>query len=164
MTLSWPKGLGFIGKNEYQTQEWFMNRLFKCAAILIFLALFPVPWANGGDLSEEYVQGRWAINAQDCSSSNSEYIEIYRNGTYLSTRSGKAEVVGFWQLHGDILELHLLTSPAFYQDLYQSLAEFKGQFEYFQGKMAVFNNRKDGFEAIGVIGDQMKRATAVRCK
>jgi hypothetical protein len=60
MTLSWPKGLGFIGKNEYETQEWFMNRLFKCAAMQKLQELDKL--AAGGYITpEEYKTKRKAI-------------------------------------------------------------------------------------------------------
>jgi hypothetical protein len=30
--------------------------------------------------------------------------------------------------------------------------------------MVLYNTKNTGFEAVGVIGDEMKRATAVKCK
>jgi hypothetical protein len=141
-----------------------MMRAFNYATILVVLSVFLVPWANAGDLSEEYLYGRWAIDAKDCSSPNSEYIEFRKNGTFQSTRTGETEIVGFWGLNRDILELHMLTSPAFFDDIHRALSGFEDRYDYFQSKAAIFNNKNNSFEAFGVIGNEMQRATAVRCR
>jgi hypothetical protein len=141
-----------------------MIRAFNCAAILVVLSIFWVPWAIAGDLSADYLYGRWVIDQQNCSSPDSEYIEFRKNGTFESTRAGKVEIVGFWELTEDILELHMVTSPAFFDDIHRALVGFKGQYNYFQVRMVIFNTRDEGFEAFGVLGDEIKRATAVRCQ
>ena len=131
--------------------------------ILVAVSVFLVPWAHAGDLSEDYLYGRWVIDEQNCSSPDSEYFEFRKNGTFESTRTGNAEIVGFWELNKDILTLHMVTSPAFFDDIHRALAGFKGQYNYFQVRMVIFNIRDEGFEAFGVLGDEIKRATVVRC-
>jgi hypothetical protein len=140
-----------------------MFRAFKYAIILGVLNVFLVPWAYAADLPADYIHGRWVIDDQNCSSPDSEYIEFNKNGTFGGTRTGKAEIVGFWGLNEGILDLHMVTSPAFFDDLHKDLAGFEGIYNYFQGRMVIFNTQDKSFEAFGVIGDEMKRTTAVRC-
>ena len=141
-----------------------MKRAFNYVTIFVVLSVFLVPWANAADLSAEYLHGRWAIDDQDCSSPDSEYMEFNKNGTFEGTRTGKAEIVGFWGLKAGILDLHMVTSPAFFDDLQKELAGFGGLYSYFQGRMVIFNTQSKSFEAFGVIGDEIKRTTAVKCE
>ena len=141
-----------------------MIRALKYTTLFVFLCMFLVPCVHAGELSAEYLYGRWVIDAQDCSSPDSETLEFRKNGTFESARAGKTEVVGFWSMNKDILELHMVTSPAFFEDIHRSLVGFKGIYNYFQVRMVIFNNRNEGFEVFGVLGGEIKRATAVRCK
>ena len=142
-----------------------MFRTFICATTLVVLSLFFVPWATAGDLSAKYLHGRWVIDAQNCSSPNSEYMVFRQNGTFESTRTGRTEIVGFWGINkDDMLELQSVTSPAFFDDIHKELAGFGGVYHYFQARMVIFNSKSKSFEAVGVIGNEMMRATAVRCK
>ena len=140
-----------------------MMRTFNYATILMVLSVFLVPWANAADLSADYIHGRWVIDDQDCSSPDSEYMEFNKNGTFEGMRTGQAEIVGFWRLKKGILDLHMVTSPAFFDDLHRELAGFEGIYSYFQGRMVIFNTQDKSFEAFGVIGDEIKRASAVKC-
>jgi hypothetical protein len=140
-----------------------MMRTFNYATILVLLSIFWAPWVNADDLSAEYLHGRWVIDDQNCSSPDSEYIEFNKNGTFEGTRTGQAEIVGFWGLKEGILDLHMLTSPGFFDDLHKELSGFGGLYSYFQGRMVIFNTQNKSFEAFGVIGDEIERASAVRC-
>jgi len=141
-----------------------MIRAFSYATILVVLSVLLVPLANAADLSADYLHGRWIIDEQNCSSTDSEYIRFNKNGTFEGTRTGKAEIVGFWGLKEGILDLHMVTSPAYFDDLHKDLAGFEGIYSYFQGRMVIFNTQNKSFEAFGVIGDEIKRASAVRCE
>ena len=140
-----------------------MMRVFKYATILVVLSGFLVPWAKAADLSADYLHGRWVIDDQNCSSPDSEYMEFNKNGTFEGTRTGQAEIVGFWGLKEGILNLHMVTSPAFFDDLHKDLSGFEGIYSYFQGRMVIFNTKDESFEAFGVIGDEMNRTSAVKC-
>mgnify|MGYP001813772370 CR=1 FL=1 len=140
-----------------------MIRAFNYAIIFVVLGAFWATWANAADLSADYLQGRWVIDYQDCSSPDAEYMEFNKNGTFEGTRTGNAEIVGFWRLKEGILDLHMVTSPAFFDDLNKELEGFEGIYSYFQGRMVIFNTKNKSFEAFGVIGDEIKRASAVRC-
>jgi hypothetical protein len=141
-----------------------MIRVFNYTTILVVLSVFLVPWANAADLSADYIYGRWVIDDPDCSSPDSEYMEFNKNGTFEGTRTGQAEIVGFWGLKEDILDLHMVTSLAFFDDLNKNLAGFEGSYSYFQGRMVIFNTQDNSFEAFGVIGDEIKRTAAKRCQ
>jgi len=141
-----------------------MFRAFKWMVIFVVFGVFLVPWANAGDLSPEYLYGRWAIDAPNCSAPDAEYYEFRENGTFVATRTGEAEIVGFWEFNEGILELHMLTSLAFFNDLHQTMGQFDGQYHYIKGKMIIFNTESNSFEAFGVIGDEIDRTTAVRCQ
>jgi len=54
----------------------------------------------------------------------------------------------------------MVSSPAFFNDIHKKLAGFEGVYDYFQG----INTKNTGFEAVGVIGNEIKRAKAVKCK
>ena len=140
-----------------------MMRAFNYSAILMVLCVFLVSGANATDLSVDYLSGRWVIDAKDCSSPTSEVIEFNKNGTFLGTRNGEAEITGFWVLKEDNVELHMVTSPASFHDLHKDLAHFDGIYSYFEGRMLIFNNQEKSFEAYGVIGKEIKRTSAVRC-
>ena len=141
-----------------------MIRVFNFVAIFVVISVFLAPLATAGDLSPEYLYGRWVIAEPNCSTPDSEYYEFRKNGTFESTRTGKTEIVGFWEFNKDILELHMLTSLAFFDDIHKSMAGFKDQFHYFPGKMIIFNTKQGSFEAFGVIGNEIERTTAVRCQ
>jgi hypothetical protein len=131
--------------------------------MLVVLSVFWAPWANAGDLSADYLRGRWVIDEQNCSSSKSEYLEFRKNGTFESTRTGKAEIVGFWELAEGTVTLHMVTSPAFFVDLDKGLREHEGAYHYFLASLVIFNTQDTGFEAVGMIGSQVKRVKAARC-
>ena len=140
-----------------------MMRVFNYATILVVLSVFLVLGANAADLSADYLYGRWVIDEQNCSSPDSEFMEFNKNGTFEGTRTGQAEIVGFWGLKEGILDIHMVTSPAFFDDIHQDLAGFEGIYHYLQARMIIFNTQNKSFEAFGVIGDEIKRASAVRC-
>ena len=140
-----------------------MMRVFNYATILVVLSVFLMPWANAADLSADYLNGRWVIDEQNCSSPDAEYIDFNKNGTFAGTRTGQTEIVGFWGLKEGIIELHMVTSPAFFDDIHKDLAGFEGIYSYLRGRMVIFNTQNKSFEAFGIIGDEIKRAAAVRC-
>ena len=140
-----------------------MIRAFNYAILFVVLGVLGVTWANAADLSADYLHGRWAIDYQDCSSPDAEYMEFNKNGTFEGTRTGNAEIVGFWKLKEGILDLHMVTSRAFFDDLNKELSGYEGIYSYFKGRMVIFNTQNNSFETFGVIGDEIKRASAVRC-
>lgn len=160
---AWQRLMFFKTRNN-KREEVIMIRAIKFTTILVVLSLFMVPWANAGDLPEGYLYGRWVVDEQNCSSPDSEYFVFRENGTFESTRAGKAEIVGFWGFNEGILELDMVTSPAFFDDIHRALAGFEGEFNYYHIRMVIFNTSDKRFEAFGVLGNEVKRAIAVRCR
>jgi len=136
-------------------------RFFTC---LLVLSVLFVPIVSAAELNADYFHGDWVINDQSCSSNTAEHIVFHENGTFMGSRDGIAEIVGFWSLKDDFIELHMVTSPASFQDLHKEMAKFEGVYSYFQGRLLVFNQQKKSFEAYGVLGNESKRAAAVRCR
>ena len=90
-------------------------------------------------------------------------MEFSKNGTFLNTRNGKPEIVGFWELAEGIIKIHMVTSPAFFDDIHDELRDFEGAYDYFQTKLAIFNIQDKSFEVVGMIGSHVKRAKGVKC-
>ncbi len=154
-------------KSPVKEKEFDMVRKLTCATIAALLMAFAVPHAHSADLSPKYLQGRWVIDAKNCSSSEDEYMLFRENGTFEDARDGKAEIVGFWQISGNLKSavlLHVVTSPAFFHDIMPALKQHQGTFDYFKATIFAFNLGQDSFEGLGILGAQLKRMAAVRCK
>lgn len=141
-----------------------MMRALKTAALAALLGLLMVPWAHAADLNADYLVGRWVLGAQDCKSPDIETIEFRKNGTYESIRSGEVQIVGFWRIDQDLVELNMVTSPAYFSDIDPRLESYKDLYNYFQSKVAIFNIQEDSFEAVGVMGHAIERTRAVKCR
>ena len=63
-----------------------------------------------------------------------EYLLFRENGTFEFGREKRGEAVGLWTIGDkDIVEIHLLTSPAFYVDVNMDLSAYHGTLSYFNG-------------------------------
>ncbi len=122
--------------------------------------------ADAANMAPEYLEGNWVIGPteQKCNTADSEYFIFQNNGTFEAGRSGKAEAVGFWQIKGDVLNLDFISSPGFFHDIHEELKEFENLFDYFSVKVVPFNVKKDRFEGVGVLGDQIQKGIAIRCR
>ena len=122
--------------------------------------------ANAADMAPEYLHGNWVIGTteQKCGAADSEYFIFNKNGTFEAGRSGKAEAVGFWQIDGDIVYLVFIASGGFFQDIHTELKEYENTFDYFDVKLIPFNVEDNRFEAVGVLGDEINKGIAIRCK
>ena len=140
------------------------RKISLAMALAVFIAS-AAPTAGATDLTAEYLGGLWVMGGKDqCKNEDREYLLLRENGTFESGRSDKAEAVGFWELKEDFLNLHLVTSPAFFKDVHEDMHEYDGQFHYFNMKVAAINFDGKSFEAIAIFGDQVKKSTAVRCE
>lgn len=115
--------------------------------------------------SSDFFHGNWAINTDGkCGLSDAEHMFFKANGTFENRRGESAEGVGFWRLEDEQLTFEILTSPGFFQDLHKELKPLKGLYGYYTIRALTFNIKADQFEAVAVLGDQMKKVNAVRCK
>ena len=143
-----------------------MRRKLLCLIFLVMALICYVSTANAAGMDSKYLVGNWVIGTaeQECGDSGSEYFIFRENGAFEAGRSAKAEAVGFWKIDGDILYLDFISSGGFFQDIHTELKEFEGVLDYFQVKLVPFNVEENRFEAVGVLGDQINRGIAVRCR
>ena len=122
--------------------------------------------ANAADMDTDYLVGNWAIGTteQKCADAESEGFVFHKNGTFEASRANKAEAVGFWQVDGDMVRLDFISSGGFFQDIHAQLKALENRFSFFQVKLVPFNVEQSRFEAVGILGDQVNKGVAVRCK
>ncbi len=141
-----------------------MIRTLNYVTLMVVLIVFSAPWANAEDLSQEYLYGRWVLHEEDCGSQKAEILEFRQDMTFAYIRTGRTEAAGFWEINKGIMDLHMVTSPAFFSDIHRALEDQKGEFDYFLIKLLIFNNNQKSFESFGVLGDEYKRMIAKRCQ
>jgi len=122
--------------------------------------------ANAANMAPEYLHGNWVIGTteQKCGAADAEYFIFNKNSTFEAGRSNKAEAVGFWQIDGDTVYLVFIASGGFFQDIHAELKAYENTFDYFDVKLIPFNVEDNRFEAAGVLGDEVNRGIAIRCK
>ncbi|MBW2707339.1 MAG: hypothetical protein GQ571_02080 [Desulfobacterales bacterium] len=140
----------------------------KFLAIILLLMIWVCfsSIAIAAEMAPEYLYGNWVIGAteQKCGSADAEYFIFNKNGTFEAGRSKKAEAVGFWQIDGDTVYLVFIASGGFFQDIHAELKEYDNRFDSFDVKLILFNVKDNRFEAVGVLGDEVNRGIAIRCK
>lgn len=143
-----------------------MRVKFLCFSFLMMFMMGLSSAANAADMDTDYLVGNWAIGTteQKCADAESERFEFRKNGTFETSRSNKAEVVGFWRIGGDTVRLDFISSGGFFQDIHAQLKALENQFSYFKVKLVPFNVEENRFEAVGILGDQVNKGVAVRCK
>ena len=81
-----------------------------CAVALTFAA-----WSD--EVRDNYLPGTWAIGGTGaCEAAGTERITFDPEGTFQAVHEGKPTAVGFWHLVEDVLDLHMVSSPAFFDD------------------------------------------------
>jgi hypothetical protein len=140
------------------------SKLFTVIMLLVAIC-FPFV-VNAADLTPAFLAGTWLLGdtAQDCKDPDTEYMVFRKNGTFETGRGGKAEITGFWQISGDAVDLELVTSPGFFQDVMKEAQVFQGQYYYFHGRMITFDLTDKSFKAVGLLGDEYAKTIAVRCQ
>jgi len=109
----------------------------------------------------DYLHGVWTTGGQEnCADNTTEKLSFARDGTFKSERFGITDALGFWRLKDDVVQLHLVTSPAHFDD---QLKQFKGYFDYFRVRVVVTSIEADKLKVFGLIGDQVKKETLYRC-
>ena len=114
------------------------------------------------EITPKYLDGVWTImSKKNCGLEEFEHMVFRANGTFESRRFGAIESTGFWRNSDDVLVLHLVTSPEYFD---KQTKDFKGYFDYFLVNVLVFNQEPDKFEAFGLIGNQIKKEALFRCE
>jgi hypothetical protein len=120
---------------------------------------------SSGEMLEEipdgYLEGTWAIgNAEACGADTSEHFTFDGNGTFTTAQRDQPTAVGFWHLVDDKLDLHMVSSPAFFHD---QLQPFAGQYTYYYAQTLLFDIQDQGFRMVAYLGGQLRGANLVRC-
>ena len=111
-------------------------------------------------LTDANLAGKWVVNLGKCSDANAEFITFGGNGAVESMRDGRADAVGFWRLDNDRILLTVLAPPGRFDE---KLKDVKGYYA-FDILIATFNVTADGFEGVGLLGEQVRYGKFTRCK
>ena len=135
-------------------------------AQLCALAIAGSAWAD--DVPADYLVGTWALGgAEACESASGERLIFAADGTFTSTLDGDPSAAGFWQLTGHDLELHMVSSPAYFDDPDRTdddlLASLEGQYDYFYARGLTFDVEPESFRVVVNMADTMRGADLNRC-
>jgi hypothetical protein len=134
-------------------------------SIITVLGLSLPAWS--AELNDKYLLGKWAIDAIDCSASNSEFVIFRDSGAVENVRGGKLEAAGFWKLEDDIMKIDVVASPAFFHDAREDavdLKAFEGEYLAFRIRVVPFDVKPDRFDVVGILGEEVIRDVFHRCK
>ena len=142
-----------------------MKKIIFCLILLHSASISYAGKAESGELSVDYLKGTWALDSKkQCNSADKEYFIFRANGTFENGSTGKAESTGFWYIDNYIVQLHMVTSPGFYANVNEQLKEFQGKFVYVPARLVTTDVQPDRFDGVGVLGQEIKKATFFRCK
>lgn len=132
-----------------------------CAAALAWTA-----WSD--EVPDNYLPGTWAIGGTEaCKGQATEHITFDPDGTFEAVRGNQPTATGFWHLVEDVLDLHMVSSPAFFDDptsdFDDPLSNLAGQYQYFYAKALMFDIEPDGFRAVATMGNMLRGADYSRC-
>jgi hypothetical protein len=124
--------------------------------------------AWSAELSKDYLAGSWGVGGvAACGTPDAEHLNFNPDGTFGASRDGKATAVGFWFLVQDHLDLHMVTSPAFFDDpdtrLDDQLSDFAGQYSYYYATALLFDVADNDFRMVAHLGSLMRGADLGRC-
>jgi hypothetical protein len=143
-----------------------MLRTILSITIALSVGVLCVPFGvAAADLTPQSLAGTWAVGGKDeCSARDYEHLLFRENGTFEFGRERRGEAVGFWTIGAkDIVEIHMVTSPAFYADVNMDLSAYHGTFSYFNAKLVILNFSGDSFDGVVIFGEEIGQATIGRC-
>ena len=126
-------------------------------------------WAAFADeVPDKYLPGTWATGgAEACGTPTAEHITFDADGTFKTVRGDQPTATGFWHLVEDVLDLHMVSSPAFFDDPAtksdDALSSLAGQYQYFYAKALLFDITPDSFRAVATMGNLLRGANYRRC-
>jgi hypothetical protein len=141
------------------------SKFFVVISLLILTFSLPF-WGYAADLTPAYLEGNWLLGdtEQDCNNPDAEYLVVRKNGTFETGRGGRAEITGFWKIVGDAVELEMVTSPGFFQDIMKEASALQGQYFYLKALMITYDLTDKSFKAIGLLGEEYRKTVALRCE
>ncbi len=143
-----------------------MRHTLVYITVLLMLSICFACGVNAAELTPQYLQGKWVVGPteQKCDSTEPERLTFRKNGSFEGGRAGRVEASGIWTIEEGMLELHIVSSPAFFGDIHEELKAFEDQYDYYYIKIVPFNIEEGKFEAVGVIGEMVRKGVFVRCK
>lgn len=114
------------------------------------------------DSSDEIpLEGTWAIgDAQACDDQTTERLTFNADGTFTAEQGGEPTATGFWQLADDKLDLHMVSSPAFFDDQLQPSA---GGYAYYYAQALLFDYEQQSLRMVAYMAGQLQGANLARC-
>lgn len=129
--------------------------------IFVSIALVMAHATSAAELSAEYLKGLWSLDGKKaCGTDSFEYVSFRADGVLETGNRGKPGGAGFWELKKSEVVFHLASSPAFH---HKDLEELGGVYDHFDIRVLAYNVEDNQFGAIGLLGDQVARATFSRC-
>ena len=143
-----------------------MQHKLAYITVILSLSICFAFGVNAAELTPQYLQGVWVVGPteQTCDSTEFEHLTFRKNGSFEGGRTGKVEAAGIWSIDEDIVSLHIVSSPAFFEDIHEELKAFEDQYHYFYVKIVPFNIEDGKFEAVGMLGEMIKKGVFIRCK
>ena len=113
------------------------------------------------EIPDGYLDGIWAIGGADaCGADATERLIFDADGTFSAVQGGKPTATGFWHLVDDKLDLHMVSSPAFFDD---QLQPFTGQYTYYYAQALLFDIEDQTFRMVASMAGQLRGANLGRC-
>jgi hypothetical protein len=157
---------GGVTKLE-KDQKMLIRRLITASVVqACVFAMATAAWS--AEPTKDYLAGTWAIGgAAACGGAATENITFRTDGTFEASRAGKATATGFWHLIENILDLHMVSSPAFFDDptttADDALSTFAGKYDYYYAKAMLFDIEDNTFRMVASMNNAMRGANLGRC-
>ena len=138
-------------------------RISRCALAFGMLAgLHVADIAAETALGPDYLVGRWSLEGADrCNTVGAEHIELGADDTFKVDRGRQVDVIGFWELSGNRIDLHLVASP---HRITAVLSDYPGRYGYDNLPVFAFDAQADSFEAVVPFGEEVRKRTVHRCR
>jgi hypothetical protein len=145
-----------------------LERFVAFLAVPVFAVAFSAaafaqnqPQEAEDEIPDGYLEGTWAIgDAGACDNPTTEHLTFDANGTFTAEQGDESTAVGFWNLVDDKLDLHMVSSPAFFGD---QLQPYSGQYAYYNVQALVFDYEEQSFRMVAYMAGQLRGANLARC-
>lgn len=143
-----------------------LKRTLAFLAVPVFaISLASPAFAQDPEVPDEipdgYLEGTWAIGGSAaCGAATTEHFRFAADGTFSTEQRNQPTATGFWQLTDDKLDLHMVSSPAFFHD---QLQPFAGQYTYYHAQALLFDIEDQAFRMVAYMGGQLRGANLGRC-
>jgi hypothetical protein len=113
------------------------------------------------EIPDGYLEGTWAIGGSEaCGAAATEHFRFAADGTFATVQGDQPTATGFWHLVDDKLDLHMVSSPAFFDD---QLQPFTGQYTYYYAQALLFDIEDQTFRMVASMAGQLRGANLTRC-